>query len=293
MIRGLGFEFSANLGCHVTAIGIELKKGGVKYKEGVLQLRIKGFFYFPLAVFFLLLFLPEDFARAQTSTDDEIKLVKQQIEVLSRRLEELEGQKAGQKPAIGTTEATNVTFYNTVVNTSMGRLGQSNTSRTIFNLSGNGTVSLTGEDDPNRVNAVFAPMVNHRITENLRFVFKPEVKLLNEEVGFGIGMGELDFFVNEYVTLRGGKIQNTALLSPSAFPSWLGDDPIAYSLARRGETLPPQDLISELKNMGVGITGGIPLKFFDRTNLNYGVSYINGADGRGTMNFSFSISRPQ
>lgn len=259
-------------------------------------MRIKAFFYFPFAVFFLLLFFPEDIVQAQTTTDDEIKLVKQQIEVLSRRLEELEGQKAGQKPAIGTTGATTrdtVTFYNTTVDRSMRKLGQSNNSRTIFNLSGNGTVSLTGEDDPNRVNAVFAPMVNHRITENLRFVFKPEVKLQNEEVGVGIGMGELDFFLNDYITLRGGKIQNTALLSPSAFPSWLGDDPIAYSLARRDETLPPQDFISELKNMGVGITGGIPLKLFDRTNLNYGVSYINGSDGRGTMNFSFSISRPQ
>ena len=255
-------------------------------------MRTKGFLYFPLAVFFLLLFLPEDFVRAQTPTDDEIKLVKQQIEVLSRRLEELEGQKAKQKPAIGTTGATSVTFYNTAVNANMRRLGQPDTSRTIFNLSGNGTVSLRGEDDPNRVNAVFAPMVNHRITENIRFVLKPEVKLVNEEVGFGIGAGEVDFFVNDYLTLRGGKIQNSALLSPSAFPSWLGDDPIAYSLARRDETLPPQDLISELKNMGVGITGGIPLKLFDRTNLNYGVSYINGADGRGTMNFSFSISRP-
>jgi len=255
-------------------------------------LSIKAFFYFPLVVFFLLLFFPEDFVRAQNSTDDEIKLVKQQIEVLSRRLEELEGQKAKQKPAMGTTESTNVTLYNTAVNTSMKRLGESNSSRTIFNLSGNGTVSLTGEDDPNRVNAVFAPMVNHRITENLRFVFKPEVKLINEEVGFGIGMGELDFFVNDYLTLRGGKIQNTALLSPSAFSSWLGDDPVAYSLARRNQTLPPEDLISQLKNMGVGITGGIPIKLFDRTNLSYGVSYINGADGRGTMNFSFSITRP-
>lgn len=260
----------------------------------MLPLRIKGFFYFPLAVFSLLLFFSDGLVRAQ-NTDDEIKLIKQQIEVLSRRLEELEGKKEKQKPAIGTTEAgarDNVTFYNTAIDRNMRKLTRPDTSGTIFNLSGNGTVSLMGEEDPNRVNAVLAPMVNHRITDNLRFIFKPEVKLQNEEVGFGIGMGELDFFLNDYITLRGGKIQNTALVSPATLPSWLGDDPIAYSLARQGENLPSQDLISELKNMGVGISGGIPLGLFDKANLNYGVSYINSADGSGTMNFSFSISRP-
>jgi hypothetical protein len=257
-------------------------------------LRTKSFSYLQLAIFLLLFFFPEDPPRAQT-TEDEIKLVKQQIEVLSRRLEELEGQKAKEKTTVGAAGAVtrdNVTFYNTAIDRNMRKLTQPDTSGTIFNLSGNGTVSLMGNDDPRRVNAVLAPMVNHRITDNLRFIFKPEVKLLNEEVGFGIKMGELDFLLNDYITLRGGKIQNTPLVSPAALPTWLGDDPIAYSLARRHETLPSQDLISELKNMGVGISGGIPLNLFDKANLNYGVSYINSADGSGTMNFSFSISRP-
>ena len=252
-------------------------------------MRTKRFFYIPLIVFSLLLSLPG--AAWAQSTDDEIKLIKQQIEVLSRRLEELEGKKAKQKTA-GTVTRDNVTFYNTATDRNMRKLTRPDSSRTILNLSGNGTVSLMGENDPNRVNAVLTPMVNHRITDNLRFIFKPEVKLLNEEVGFGIKMGELDFFLNDYITLRGGKIQNAALFSPSALPSWLGDDPIAYSLARRQESLASQDLISELKNMGVGISGGIPLSLFDKASLNYGVSYINSADGSGTMNFSFSISGP-
>ena len=254
-------------------------------------MRTKRFFYIPLIVFSLLLSLPGAVLWAQT-TDDEIKLIKQQIEVLSRRLEELEGKKAEQKSDGGSVTRDNVTFYNTAIDRNMRKLTRKDSSRTILNLSGNGTVSLMGENDPNRVNAVLAPMVNHRITDNLRFVFKPEVKLLNEEVGFGIKMGELDFFLNDYITLRGGKIQNAALFSPSALPSWLGDDPIAYSIARREESLASQDLISELKNMGVGISGGIPLNLFDKASLNYGVSYINSANGSGTMNFSFSISRP-
>ncbi len=257
----------------------------------MLQVRTKRFFYIPLIVFSLLLSLPGAVLWAQT-TDDEIKLIKQQIEVLSRRLEELEGKKAKQKPAVGSVTRDNVAFYNTAIDRNMRKLTRPDSSRTILNLSGNGTLSLMGENDPNRVNAVLTPMVNHRITDNLRFIFKPEVKLLNEEVGFGIKMGELDFFLNDYITLRGGKIQNAALFSPSALPSWLGDDPIAYSLARREESLASQDLISELKNMGVGISGGIPLNLFDKASLNYGVSYINGADGNSTMNFSFSISRP-
>lgn len=255
-------------------------------------MRTKRFFYFPLIVFFLLLSLPGAALRAQ-NTDDEIKLIKQQIEVLSRRLEELEGQKAKQKSTAGATGGVtrdNVTFYNTAIDRNMRKLTRPDTSGTIFNLSGNGTVSLMGKDDPNRVNAVLAPMVNHRITDNLRLIFKPEVKLLNEEVGFGIRRGELDFFLNDYITLRGGKIQNAAFISPTTIPSWLGDDPITYSLARRDERPSSQDLISELKNMGVGISGGIPLNLFDKANLSYGVSYINSADGRGTMNFSFSIS---
>jgi len=252
--------------------------------------RTKRFFYILLIVFSFLLSLPGTVLWAQ-SKDDEIKLIKQQIEVLSRRLEELEGQKAKQKSS-GTVTRDNVAFYNTAIDRNMRKLTRPDSSRTILNLSGNGTVSLMGDNDPNRVNAVLAPMVNHRITDNLRFIFKPEVKLLNEEVGFRIGMGELDFFLNDYITLRGGKIQNAALVSPAALPSWLGDDPIAYSLSRREESLGSQDLISELKNMGVGISGGIPLNLFDRASLNYGVSYMNSANGSGTMNFSFSISRP-
>ena len=55
----------------------------------MLQVRTKRFFYIPLIVFSLLLSLPGAVLWAQT-TDDEIKLIKQQIEVLSRRLEELE-----------------------------------------------------------------------------------------------------------------------------------------------------------------------------------------------------------
>ncbi len=256
----------------------------------MLQVRTKRFFYILLIVFSFLLSLPGTVLWAQ-SKDDEIKLIKQQIEVLSRRLEELEGQKAKQKSS-GTVTRDNVAFYNTAIDRNMRKLTRPDSSRTILNLSGNGTVSLMGDNDPNRVNAVLAPMVNHRITDNLRFIFKPEVKLLNEEVGFRIGMGELDFFLNDYITLRGGKIQNAALVSPAALPSWLGDDPIAYSLSRREESLGSQDLISELKNMGVGISGGIPLNLFDRASLNYGVSYMNSANGSGTMNFSFSISRP-
>ena len=254
-------------------------------------MRTNRFFYFPLIVFFLLLSLPGVVLWAQTK-DDEIKLIKQQIEVLSRRLEELEGKKAKQKSTGGAVTRNNVTFYNTAIDRNMRKLTQPDSSRTILNLSGNGTVSLMGENDPKRVNAVLTPMVNHRITDNLRFIFKPEVKLLNKEVGFGIKMGELDYFLNDYITLRGGKIQNAALFSPAALPSWLGDDPIAYSLARREESLASQDLISELKNMGVGISGGIPLNLFDKASLNYGISYINSADGNGTMNFSFSISSP-
>lgn len=146
--------------------------------------------------------------------------------------------------------------------------------------------------DPNRVNAVFAPMLNHRITENLHLILKPEVKLRNEGVGLGLGIGEVHFFLNDYVTLRGGKIQNPAmLLSPQAYPSWIGTDPIAYSLARRDESIPSQDILFDLRNMGVGISGGIPLKFFQGANINYGVSFVNSTNGPGTMNFSFSISR--
>mgnify|MGYP007089894717 FL=1 len=75
-------------------------------------MRTNRFFYIPLIVFSLLLSLPGAVLWAQT-TDDEIKLIKQQIEVLSRRLEELEGKKAKQKYTGRAGEAVtrdNVTF---------------------------------------------------------------------------------------------------------------------------------------------------------------------------------------
>jgi len=62
-------------------------------------------------------------------------------------------------------------------------------------------------------------------------------------------------------------------------------------LYQRTENRPERDILSDLRSIGVGVSGGIPLRFFEGANIDYGISFVNGISGAGIMNVSFSISR--
>lgn len=93
----------------------------------------------------------------------------------------------------------------------------------------------------------------------------------------------MDFFLNDFITLHGGKLLSpSGVLSKQTYTSWLNNANYLPELYPRTENRPSQDILSDLRNIGFGVSGGIP--------IDYGISLVNGVSGRDTLNFSFSIS---
>jgi hypothetical protein len=257
-------------------------------------MRKEGFLYIPFVTLLLFMFFTFESVRAQT-TDEEIKLVKEQIEQLNQRLEELEAKKSREQQEAGLKSKASTPDPVTFLNSSGAGTNKTSgpgTPRTL--ITGSGTLALTDAGDPHRFNALFSPTLHRQLVNNLHLVLKPEIKLQEDKVDVGLGVGEVDYFLSDYLTLRGGKLQSPfSILSEKSYASWINNTQYLPSLYPRTENMPSQDILSDLKNMGVGISGGIPLKFFEDTNINYGVSFVNGVSGPGIMNFSFTISQKQ
>ncbi|MCI0482540.1 MAG: hypothetical protein L0213_13255, partial [Candidatus Dadabacteria bacterium] len=159
-------------------------------------------------------------------------------------------------------------------------------------LTGSGSLNLADIDDPRRFNALFAPLIYRHLANNLHLVLKPEFKLEEDNFEVGLGVGEVDFFLNDFITLRGGKLLSPfSVLPEQTYTSWLNNANYLPDLYPRTENRPSQDILSDLRNIGVGVSGGIPVKFFKGTSIDYGISLVNGVSGPGTLNFSFSISQ--
>lgn len=255
-------------------------------------MRREGSFYIPFVI--LLLFLSFTFKTvgAQT-TDEEIKLVKEKIEQLNQRLRELEAEKSSEEQE-GEARKSEASIPDPVTFLSSSGAGIKKTSepnppKTLF--TGAGSLNLTDSDDPRKFNAIFSPLFHRQLINNLHLVLKPEFKLEEDKIDVGLGVGEVDFFLNDSITLRGGKLLSpSSVLSEQTYASWLNNTHNLPVLYPRTENRPSQDILSDLRNIGFGVSGGIPIKFFKGTSIDYGISLVNGVSGPGTLNFSFSIS---
>jgi hypothetical protein len=255
-------------------------------------MREAGTFYILFIMLFsgLLSFGP---VAAQT-TDEEIKLVKEKIEQLNARLKELEAAKSEGEQE-GTPKKSDASIPDPVTFLNSSGAGIKKTSepkppKTLF--TGSGSVNLADSDDSRKFNALFSPLFHRQLANNLYFILKPEFKLEQDNIDVGLGVGEVDLFLNNYLTIRGGKLQSPfTLLSENSYASRAHNTQYLPALYHRMENKPGKDILSDLRNMGIGISGGIPLKFFEGASIDYGISFVNGESGPGIMNFSFSISR--
>lgn len=256
-------------------------------------MRRAGSFYIPCAILFLSLLFTFKPVAAQT-TDVEIKLIKEKIEQLNQRLRELEAEKAGdeQEREAKKSEASipnPVTFLNSS-GAGIKKTSEPEISKTLF--TGGGALNLTDSDDPRKFNASFSPLFHRQLANNLHLVLKPEFNIEKDKFGVGLGVGEVDFFLNDFITLRGGKLLSpSGILSEQTYASWLNNTHYLPDLYPRTENRPSQDILSDLRNIGVGVSGGIPIKFFKGTSIDYGISLVNRVSGPGTLNFIFSISQ--
>ncbi|HVY54712.1 MAG TPA: hypothetical protein VHC46_03055 [Thermodesulfobacteriota bacterium] len=246
----------------------------------------------PFVILFLFLIVTKDNAGAQT-TDEEIKLIKEKIEQLNNRLQELEARKSEEEHEAGTKKSVSIPDPVTFLNSSgagIKKTAEPDTPKTL--LTGSGSLNLTGNDDPRRFNALFSPLFHRQLATDLHLVLKPEFKLEEDKIGVGLGIGEVDFFLNDFMTLRGGKLQSPFNVIPEkTYTSLPGETeylPVLYPRTGSGSS---NDILSDLRNVGVGVSGGIPLKFFGGASIDYGISFVNGESGPGVMNFILSISQ--
>jgi hypothetical protein len=256
-------------------------------------MRKEGSFYILFIFLFLFLFFSFESVMAQT-TDEEIKLVKEKIEQLNARLKELETEKSeGEQEGTAKKSEASIPDPVTFLNSSgagIKKTSEPGPPKTL--ITGSGSVNLADSDDPRQFNALFAPMFHRQLADNLHFVLKPEFKLEEDNIDVGLGAGEVDFFLSDFLTIRGGKLLSPfTILSENAYASWVQNSQYLPTLYPRTENRPSRDILSDLRNVGVGVSGGIPLKFFEGAKIDYGISFVNGESGPGVMNFIFSISQ--
>jgi hypothetical protein len=255
-------------------------------------MRAEGSFYILLVILFSIpLFLKP--AGAQT-TEEEIKLIKEKIGQLNQRLQELEAEKSGEEQE-GGAKKNEASIPNPVTFLSSSGAGIKKTiepdaPKTL--LTGSGSLNLTDSGDPRKFNALISPLFHRQLANNLHLVLKPEFKLEEDKIDVGLGIGEVDFFLNDFMTLRGGKLQSPFNVLPEkTYTSSVSETQYLPVLYPSTENTPSEDILSDLRNVGVGVSGGIPLKFFEGASINYGISFVNGVGGPGAMNFIFTISQ--
>jgi hypothetical protein len=255
-------------------------------------MREAGSFYILFMILFSILLSLKP-VTAQT-TDEEIKLVKEKIEQLNQRLRELEAQKSGEEKEGGAKKIESsipdpVTFLSSS-GAGIKKTSEPDPPKTLF--TGSGSLNLTDSGNPRKFNALFSPLFHRQLTNNIHLVIKPEFRLEEDKIDVGLGVGEVDFFLSDFMTLRGGKLQSPfSVLPEKTYTSWVNETDYLPVLYPRTGNTPSEDILSDLRNIGVGVSGGIPLKFFEGASIDYGISFVNAESGPGVMNFIFSISQ--
>jgi len=107
-------------------------------------------------------------------------------------------------------------------------------------LSGYGAVGFQNQKGaPSTFNALFAPIFHYQHSDRLHFLIEGEFELEDDENSFSLEIGQADIFINDYLTLVGGKFLipfNT--FSERTHPTWINkmpDLPIIYGHGGHGE----------------------------------------------------------
>ena len=149
-------------------------------------------------------------------------------------------------------------------------------------LSGYGAVGFKNQNgEPSTFNALFAPIFHYQHSDRLHFLIEGEFELEDDENSFSLEIGQADLFINDYLTLVGGKFLipfNT--FSERTHPSWINkmpDPPIIYGHGGHGEhDSPTAGIIPILSDIGIQLRGGAPLPLAKGSKINYSFYIING-----------------
>ena len=149
-------------------------------------------------------------------------------------------------------------------------------------LSGYGAVGFKNQEgDESTFNALFAPIFHYQHSDRLHFLIEGEFELEDDENSFALEIGQADIFINDYLTLVGGKFLvpfNT--FSERTHPTWINkmpDLPIIYGHGGHGEHgSPTAGIIPVLTDIGLQLRGGAPLPLARGSKINYSFYVVNG-----------------
>lgn len=226
-----------------------------------------------------LLFFGLSPAEAQ-NTDTELQALKEEIRRLNQRVEDLEKQRAEEKEIMEQvvrdqeeSQEQASTSIGSYVDERIQKFGIFNTSKTLF--TGYGAVGFNKADgSPSTFSAVFAPIFHYQLSKNLHVIIEPEFELEDDELEIGLEIGQIDFFLNDYVTLSAGKILLPFNVFSQRFhPTWINkmpSRPIIYGGHDGGGIVPV------LSDIGTEISGGFALNLFEGSKINYAFYLVNG-----------------
>ena len=213
-------------------------------------------------------------------TDGELKILKEEIRRLNQRVEELEKQRTEEKKMVEKvvqeqekSQKVSSTSISSYVDERIKRFGLFNTSKTLF--TGYGAVGFNKADgSPSTFSAVFAPVFHYQLYKNLHVIIEPEFELEDDELEIGLEIGEIDFFLNDYVTLSAGKmLLPFNVFSQRFHPTWINkmpSRPIIYGGHDEGGIVPV------LSDIGAQVSGGFALNLFEGSKINYAFYLVNG-----------------
>ncbi|GJM16004.1 MAG: hypothetical protein DHS20C13_13310 [Thermodesulfobacteriota bacterium] len=235
-------------------------------------------FIFLLIISFLLVFALNPVSAQDT--DGELKILKEEIRRLNQRVEDLEKQRAEEKKMVEQvirdqeeSQEQASTSIGSYVDERIQKFGIFNTSKTLF--TGYGAVGFNKADgNPSTFSAVFAPVFHYQLYKNLHVIIEPEFELEDDELEIGLEIGEIDFFLNDYVTLSAGKIiLPFNVFSQRFHPTWINkmpSRPIIYGGHDEGGIVPV------LSDIGAQVSGGFALNMFEGSKINYAFYLVNG-----------------
>lgn len=241
-------------------------------------MRLYKYAIIPFLIIPFLLIFSVTTANSQ-NTDDEIKILKEEIKRLNERVEKLEKQRAEEKENIAEQKIreqsqTEKQFssFGSYIDKRIQKFGLFNSSNTFF--SGYGALGFSDRDgDPSTFSAVFAPIFHYQLIDRLHVIVEPEFELEGDDVEIGLEIGEINLFINDYLTLSGGKILLPFNVFSERFhPTWINKMPGLPIIYGQGV----QGIVPVLSDLGVEISGGLPLNIAEGSKLNYSFYLVNG-----------------
>ena len=244
-------------------------------------MRLSNFIVIPLLIISFLLFFGLSSAEAQ-NTDSELQTLKEEIRRLNQRVEDLEEQRVEEKKMAAEVkrdqEESQEQAFSSIgsyVDQRIQEFGIFNSSKTLF--SGYGAVGFNKADgNPSTFSAVFAPIFHYQLSKNLHILIELEFELEDDELEIGLEIGEIDFFINDYVTLSAGKILLPFNVFSQRFhPTWINKMPALPIIYGHGGHS-GQGIVPILSDIGAQISGRLALDLFEGSKINYAFYLVNG-----------------